>query len=81
MARKLETLRTTKYENLNHINIKGMALVRNDKRERFGLNGTTSTKGDLKQRIACGGNRPIDPTTGRYIAVSVFNKLQREQGV
>ena len=44
MARKL-----TKYENLNHINIKGMALVRNDKRERFGLNGTTSTKGDLKQ--------------------------------
>jgi len=83
MARKLETLRTTKYENLNHINVDHMALIRSDDRERYGKKGSTSkvNKAILKQMVACKGKIPLHPVTGRFMSVTAFNKLQREQGV
>ena len=70
------------YENLNHINVDHLSLVRSDKRERRGKVGSTSrvNKAFLKQIVACNGKAPIDPATGRFIPVSVFNKLQKEQG-
>ena len=66
-----------KYESLEHICVEGLVLVRSDERERYGKKGTTSKHGDLKQRIACKGHRPIGKD-GRYIAVSTFLKERGE---
>ena len=71
------------YENLKHINVDHLSLVRSDKRERRGKVGSTSKENVAirKQIIACSGSIPRCKITGRFIPVSVFNQLQREQGV
>ena len=71
------------YENLNHINVDHLSLVRSDKRERRGKVGSTSKKNVAirKQIVACNGDIPRCKITGRFIPVSVFNQSQREQGV
>tara|TARA_R100000008_G_C3488717_1_gene117616 strand:+ start:163 stop:435 length:273 start_codon:yes stop_codon:yes gene_type:complete len=71
------------YENLNHINVDHLSLVRSDKRERRGKVGSTSkvNKAILKQMVACKGEMPRCPISGQWIAVSKMNKLQKERGV
>jgi hypothetical protein len=73
---------TKQYRNLNHINVDHMALVRTDKRERFGKRGTTSAtnKAILKMMVASNGRLPRDPVTGQWISPVNFNKLMKEQG-
>tara|TARA_B100000900_G_C20555016_1_gene706400 strand:+ start:499 stop:726 length:228 start_codon:yes stop_codon:yes gene_type:complete len=71
-----------KYKSLKHINVDHMALVRTDKRERFGKRGTTSAtnKAILKMMVASNGRLPRDPRTGQWISPAEFNKLMKEQG-
>ena len=71
-----------KYKSLKHINVDHMALVRTDKRERFGKRGTTSAtnKAILKMMVASNGRLPRDPVTGQWISPAEFNKLMKEQG-
>jgi hypothetical protein len=73
---------TKQYRNLNHINVDHMALVRTDKRERFGKRGTTSAtnKAILKMMVSSNGRLPRDPKTGQWISPTEFNKLMRELG-
>ena len=71
-----------KYKSLKHINVDHMALVRTDKRERFGKRGTTSAtnKAILKMMVASNGRLPRDPVTGQWISPAEFNKIMKEQG-
>ena len=71
-----------KYKTLKHINVDHMALVRTDKRERFGKRGTTSAtnKAILKMMVASNGRLPRDPATGQWISPAEFNRLMKEQG-
>ena len=70
------------YKNLNHINVDPMALVRTDKRERYGKRGTTSAtnKAILKMMVASNGRLPMHPVTKQWMNPVEFNKLMKEQG-
>ena len=70
------------YKSLKHISADHMALVRTDKRERYGKRGSTSAtnKAILKMMVASNGRLPRDPVTGQWISPVNFNKLMKEQG-
>ena len=70
------------YKSLKHISVNHMALVRTDKRERYGKRGSTSAanKAILKMMVASNGRLPRDPVTGQWISPAEFNKLMKEQG-
>jgi|TARA_E500000318_G_C3542206_1_gene205110 hypothetical protein len=71
-----------KYKTLKHINVDHMALVRTDKRERWGKRGTTSAtnKAILKMMVASNGRQPRCKVTGQFMSPAEFNKLMKEQG-
>ena len=71
-----------KYKTLKHINVDHMALVRTDKRERYGKRGTTSAnnKALLKMMVASNGRLPMHPITKQWKNPAEFNKLMKEQG-
>ena len=73
---------TKQYRKLNHINVDHMALVRTDKRERWGKRGTTSAtnKAILKMMVASNGRQPRCKITGQFMSPVKFNKLMKEQG-
>ena len=73
---------TKQYKNLNHINVDHMALVRPDKRERYGKRGTTSAnnKAILKMMVASNGMLPMHPVTKQWMNPVEFNKLMKEMG-
>ena len=70
------------YKSLKHISADHMALVRTDKRERYGKRGSTSAtnKAILKMMVASNGRLPRDPVTGQWISPVNFNKLMKERG-
>ena len=70
------------YKNLNHINVDHMALVRTDKRERYGKKGTTSAtnKAILKMMVASDGRLPRDEKTGQFLSPVEYNKRMKELG-
>jgi|TARA_R100000329_G_scaffold137212_1_gene118229 hypothetical protein len=70
------------YKNYNHISVDHMALVRTDKRERYGKRGTTSAtnKAILKMMVASNGRQPRCPITGQWMNPEKFNALMKERG-
>ena len=70
------------YKSLKHISVNHMALVRTDKRERYGKRGSTSAanKAILKMMVASNGRLPMHPVTKQWMNHVEFNKLMKEQG-
>tara|TARA_R110001606_G_C15162442_1_gene627162 strand:- start:166 stop:393 length:228 start_codon:yes stop_codon:yes gene_type:complete len=73
---------TKQYQKLSHIDVDHMALVRSDKRERFGKRGTTSStnKAILKMMVASNGRLPMHPITKQWMNPKEFNKLMKQRG-
>jgi len=70
------------YKSLKHISVNHMALVRTDKRERYGKRGSTSAanKAILKMMVASNGRLPMHPDTKQWMNPEEFNKLMKERG-
>lgn len=70
------------YKSLKHISVNHMALVRTDKRERYGKRGSTSAanKAILKMMVASNGRLPMHPDTKQWMNPVEFNKLMKERG-
>tara|TARA_R100000234_G_scaffold71052_1_gene43668 strand:+ start:1425 stop:1652 length:228 start_codon:yes stop_codon:yes gene_type:complete len=70
------------YKSLKHISVNHMALVRTDKRERYGKRGSTSAanKAILKMMVASNGRLPMHPVTKQWMNPEEFNRLMKERG-